>query len=126
MEGVIMLAIRKQSGMTPTGTFIIILLVGFAAYLALKIVPLYLEYFNVVSSINSLKDDPDLNAKSEGQIRVMIRKRFEINDIKRVKPADVKIVKSGGRVIIDVAYDAETSIVGNIDLIARFKKRKEF
>ena len=121
-----MLATRKQSGMTPTGTFIIIVLVGFGAYLALKIVPLYLEYFNVVSSINSLKDDPDLTAKSEGQIRVLIRKRFEINDVKRVKPDDVKIVKSGGRVIINIAYDAQTSILGNIDLIARFKKRKEF
>lgn len=121
-----MLAVRKQSGMTPTGTFIIIILVGFGAYLALKIVPLYLEYFNVVSSINSLKDDPDLNAKSEGQIRVLIRKRFEINDVKRVKAEDVKIVKSGGRVIITVAYDADASILGNIDLIARFKKRKEF
>lgn len=121
-----MLAGRKQSGMTPTGTFIIIILVGFGAYLALKIVPLYLEYFNVVSSINSLKDDPDLTAKSESQIRVLVRKRFEINDVKRVKAEDVKIVKSGGRVIINVEYDAEASIIGNIDLIARFKKRKEF
>ena len=112
-----MLAGRKQSGMTPTGTFIIIILVGFGAYLALKIVPLYLEYFNVVSSINSLKDDPDLTAKSESQIRVLVRKRFEINDVKRVKAEDVKIVKSGGRVIINVEYDAEASIIGNIDLI---------
>jgi len=121
-----MLAVRKQSGMTPTGTFIIILLVGFGAYLALKIVPLYLEYFNVVSSINSLKDDPDLTAKNEVQIRELIRKRFEINDVKRVKAEDVKIVKSGGRLIISVVYDAETSIIANIDVIARFNKRKEF
>jgi hypothetical protein len=121
-----MLATRKQSGMTPTGTFIIILLVGFGAYLALKVIPLYLEYFNVVSSINSLKDDPDLTNKSESQVRVLIRKRFEINDVKRVKAADVKITKSGGRVIIDVKYDAETSIIANIDLIVRFRKRKEF
>ena len=121
-----MLAVRKQSGMTPTGTFIIIILVGFGAYLALKIVPLYLEYFNVVSSINSLKDDPDLNAKSESQIRVLIRKRFEINDVKRITAADVKIVKSGGRVIITIDYEAEASIIANIDLIAKFKNRKEF
>ena len=121
-----MLTPRKQSGMTPTGTFIIILLIGFGAYLALKIVPLYLEYFNVASSINSLKDDPDLTTKTESQIRVLIRKRFEINDVKRVRAEDVKVVKSGGRVTIKVEYDAEASIVGNLDVIVRFKKRAEF
>lgn len=121
-----MLAIRKQSGMTPTGTFIVIILVGFGIYLGMKIVPLYLEYFNVVSSINSLKDDPDLTAKGERQIRVLIRKRFEINDVKRVRAEDVKIVKSGGKLIVSVQYDAQTTIVANVDLIARFKKRSEF
>ena len=121
-----MLATRKQSGMTPTGTFIVIILVGFGIYLAMKIVPLYLEYFNVVSSINSLKDDPDLTAKSERQIRVLIQKRFEINDVKRLRVDDVKVVKSGGKLIVTVQYNAQTSIVGNVDLIARFHKRAEF
>ena len=118
--------IRQQAGMTPMATFMIILLVGFGVYLALKIVPLYLEFFNVASSVNSLKDDPDLNTKSTTAVRELLRKRFEINDVKRVKAQDVKIAKSGGRTIVDVRYEARVSLVGNVELIATFKKRGEF
>ena len=121
-----MYTIRQQSGMTPMATFVIIVVVGFGVYLALKIVPLYLEYFNVASSINSLKDDPDLNAKSTSKIRQLIRKRFEVNDVKRVTSQDVKIKKSGGEVIVIVQYEARVSIVANIDLVASFHKRSEF
>ena len=121
-----MRTIRQQTGMTPMGTFIIIVIVGFGVYLALKIVPLYLEYFNVASSINSLKDDPDLRQKSTSQIRDLIRKRFEINDVKRVKSQDVKITKAAGDVVVVVQYEARVSIVANIDLIADFHKRSEF
>jgi hypothetical protein len=121
-----MYTIRQQTGMTPMATFVIIVVVGFGVYLALKIVPLYLEYFNVASSINSLKDDPDLSAKSTSKIRVLIRKRFEVNDVKRVTSQDVKIKKSGGGVIVIVQYEARVSIVANIDLVASFHKRSEF
>jgi hypothetical protein len=118
--------IRQQTGMTPMATFVIIIIVGFGVYLALKIVPLYLEYFNVASSINSLQDDPDLRMKSPSQVRDLIRKRFEVNDVKRVKPQDVKITKSGGGVVVIVQYEARVSIVANIDLVASFHKRNEF
>ncbi len=118
--------IRQHAGMTPMATFVIIIIVGFGVYLALKIVPLYLEYFNVASSINSLQDDPDLRMKSTRQVRDLIRKRFDINDVKRVKPQDVKITKSGGGVVVIVQYEARVSIVANIDLVASFHKRNEF
>jgi hypothetical protein len=125
-EEPVMRILRQQTGLTPLATIAILVLVGFVVYLALKVVPLYLEYFNVVSSVNSLDQDPDLSQKSTAAVRDLLARRFDINDVKRVTAKDAQITRSGGKTIVVVAYEARVSIIGNIDLIASFKKQAEF
>jgi hypothetical protein len=89
--------LRQQAGMTAIATIAVIILVAFIAFLALKLIPVYLEYFSVVSSVNSLEDDPDLGSKSKAAVQELLKRRFEINDVKRVKPENVKVTRSGHR-----------------------------
>ena len=121
-----MRSIRQQTGMTAIATLIVLVLVAFAVYLALKLVPVYLEYFSVVSSVNSLNDDPDLGQKSTATVRDLLKRRFDINDVKRVQAKDVKIKRSGSQTMVEVDYEARVPIVGNIDLLISFKKHREF
>jgi hypothetical protein len=121
-----MRATRHQTGMTPIATLFVIALVVLGVFLALKLVPVYLEYFNVVSSVNSLRDDPDLGQKSKATVRKMLKRRFDINDVKRAKIDNVKITRSGGKTIVAVEYEARVPLVSNIDLIISFSKTAEF
>ena len=118
--------IRQQTGMTALATILVILLVAFIAFLALRLIPVYLEYFNVVSSVNSLQEVPDLAQKGKDTVRELLKRRFEINDVKRVKFENVNITRSGSKTIVAVTYEARVSVVGNIDLIVSFHKRAEF
>ena len=118
--------LRQQAGMTPVATFGVVVLVAFIAFLALKLVPVYLEYFSVVSSVNSLEEDPELGQKSRATIQDLLKRRFEINDVKRVKPENVTITRVDNKTVVDVKYEARVTILGNIDLIASFAKHAEF
>jgi hypothetical protein len=121
-----MRTLRQQTGLTPLATIALLVLVGFIVFLTLKLVPLYLEYFNVVSSVNSLEQDPDISRKSTAAVRDLLARRFEINDVKHVTAKDAKITRSGGKTSVEIEYEARTSIIGNIDLIASFQKQAEF
>ena len=56
---------RQQRGLTPIATLAILILVGFGLFLLFKLVPVYLEYFNVASSVNSLKEVADLGQRAK-------------------------------------------------------------
>ena len=121
-----MRTIRQQQGLTPIATIAMLILVAFAVFLLFKMVPVYLEYFSVASSVNSLKDVTDLGQKSRDEVRELLKRRLEINDVKRVKPEHIKITRSGSATTVAVAYEARVPLLGNIDLISTFDKTVTF
>jgi hypothetical protein len=121
-----MRTIRPQQGLTPIATMLIVILVGFGVFLLFKMVPVYLEYFNVASSVNSLKNVADLGQKSKEEVRDLLKKRLDINDVRRIKPEHIKISRDGLATTVAVNYEARESLVGNIDLIFVFAKIASF
>ena len=121
-----MRTICQQRGLTPIATLAILILVGFGLFLLFKLVPVYLEYFNVASSVNSLKEVPDLGQKSKEDVRELLKRRMDINDVKRVKPDNIKIARVENATTVDVNYEARVPLLGNIDLICTFAKTAMF
>jgi hypothetical protein len=121
-----MRTIRQQHGLTPIATIIVLILVGFGVFLLFKMVPVYLEYFNVASSVSSLKEVDDLGQKSREEVRELLKRRLEINDVRRVKPDHIKITRSGSATTVAVNYEAREPLLGNIDLIFTFDKTVTF
>jgi hypothetical protein len=121
-----MRTIRPQQGLTPVATLAILVLVAFAIFLLFKMVPVYLEYFSVASSVNSLKDVPDLSRKHKDEVRELLKRRLEINDVTRVKPENIKVTRSGSETTIDVNYEVRIPLLGNVDLIFTFTKTALF
>lgn len=116
---------RHQGGLTLIGGLLILVVVGFVAYLAFQLIPVYLEYFNVISSVKTLREDPDLHARSEHEIRELLKRRFFVNDVKHVKARNqqhVKIRKTNVSTIITVNYEVRVDIIGNLDAIATFHR----
>ena len=117
---------RQQRGLTPIATLAILILVGFGLFLLFKLVPVYLEYFNVASSVNSLKEVPDLGQKSKEDVRELLKRRLDINDVKRVKPDNIKVTRVENVTTVAVNYEARVSLLSNIDLICTFAKIAAF
>ena len=112
---------KYQQGMTMIGFLVMFLLIGFFVLLAIKLVPLYLEHFTIVSSLQSIKQDANWPDKSKEDIQKMLQRRWDINSVETVAAnKDVQITKSNGRVQVRVAYEAVTHIMGNVDALVTF------
>ena len=57
----------RQSGITLLGFIIVLAVVGFFAFLFMKLYPAYYEYYNVVSAMEAIKRAIDTIAKFSGK-----------------------------------------------------------
>ncbi|CAI8776386.1 DUF4845 domain-containing protein [Methylocaldum szegediense] len=109
-----------QNGLTLIGFLWVAFLIGFFSLLVLKIGPIYLEHYKVVSSLESLKKENDIASKSREEILSLLQKRWEINMVERVTAKDVKIIKNGSYLKVEIAYDVAQHLFGNVDALLHF------
>lgn len=118
---------RQQRGMTFWMLLFVLTVLGFVFFVTLKLFPMYLESFKIDRAIESVTKDPGVGDRSKADIKDTLVKRFDIDDVTRITERDfnqyVDIDKKGRRVRITVEYSAEAHLVGNIYLVADFKKR---
>lgn len=115
--------LRYQRGMTLGGWIVVLALIAFFALLALKIIPIYLDGYKVVSSVQSLKNDSNARGKTARELREMLMKRLDINmitDLPRDR-IDISKVKNGYEV--EVEYDVKETIIGNLSVFVEFHER---
>lgn len=111
---------KRQSGMTLIGLLTVLFLIGFFALLTLKILPIYLEHFKVVSSLESLQQTPDLADEPRRKIVDLLNRRLDINMVENVHPEDIEVHKEDGIVTVSVVYSVEKPLFGNLSVIADF------
>lgn len=111
-------------GMTLIGFLFVLILVVIVVILGMKIVPIYAEYYDVVSSMEGLQAEPNMAQKSTSEIRDLLFRRLYVNYVSNVKQGDVHVVRRGG-VQVHVAYQVRKHLVANMDVIASFDKTVE-
>jgi hypothetical protein len=112
--------LKKQRGMTAMGWLMVLFLIGFFALLAMKLVPIYLENYQVRTVLDSLKEEALITEKSTRQIWNMVERRLDVNELRSIKRKHVKITKGPGTVKIVIAYNVRKNMAGNLDIIATF------
>lgn len=117
-----MQSLKSQQGMTAIGWIIVLGLIAFFVLLTLRLTPGYLEFFSVSNSLDSLQNEPGVTEKTPPEIRSMLEKRFQINDVKSITGKDVKIETKDGRLRVWVDYEVRVPVLANVDAVAKFKK----
>ncbi|HUO79956.1 MAG TPA: DUF4845 domain-containing protein [Steroidobacteraceae bacterium] len=110
---------RRERGMTTVGLIILVAFVGLFVYAGIRLLPIYLEYFNVLRSVEGLKSDAESGLR---QMQISLEKRFDIEDIKSLNYKDIEIKKEGGGWSAHIEYDAQTPFVGNVGFVVHFDK----
>lgn len=116
---------HRQNGMTAIGWMLMLGLIAFFTLITLRLVPLYLEYAKVVTSLESLKDEPGITRKTKPEIFRMLQKRFDVNDVETVSAKQVKIKKDKGILTVSIDYERREHLISNIDIVATFDKKIE-
>lgn len=114
---------HHQTGMSTYTTIIFVLLIGFAAMFAMKVGMPILDNWTVQKILNQVKDEPDVRAWSNEDIRKTISKKFDVNRIEHINVKDdVKITNEGAVRRIKANYDAKVPFFGNIYLLIKFEE----
>ncbi|WP_432720142.1 DUF4845 domain-containing protein [Jeongeupia wiesaeckerbachi] len=109
---------RTQRGLSFFGFIIIAGFVAAAAVVFFKVVPAYVEYFNVKKAVASVAKDQ--GTQPPAAIRESFDKHANISDIKAVSGKDLQIVPAGGKTSISVGYEKVVPVVANISLLFDF------
>ena len=116
-------SLKRQAGMTAIGWLFTFALLAFFVLVALRLVPVYLEYGKVVTVLESIEQEPGITAKTRPEIKSLIQRRLDINDVRSVRARDdFRVVKERGYLVIGTEYERREHLLGNIDVVARFQR----
>lgn len=113
----------KQAGITLIGFLIVLIVVGFFGYIAMKLVPSYSEYMGVVKAMNQEASD-GVDGKTLDSIRRDLSYKFSMQyvDDGTITPSDITITHDNGGNQLNISYDKETPFIYNIDFLIHFEK----
>lgn len=113
---------RNQSGMTLISFAIVASVVGFFLFIAMKLFPMYQEYFAVKSAMKSLAAEAGIANEQPAQVKDKFFKRLYISYSDNVKPQHVKIENkgSGQGQVMYVNYEVRVPLIYNLDAVGKF------
>lgn len=113
---------RTQRGMTLLSFVIVLGVVGFFAYIGMKLFPMYSEYYSVRQAIRGLQAEPGIANRDPGRIKDLFFRRLKISYSDNVKPDNVKLqrLESGVGWEMTVDYEVRKPLVGNLDVVGKF------
>ena len=112
---------REQQGMSMVGWLIVVILVAFMALIAIRMVPMYLDYFKIISAMEAVGN----KGGSTDSVKRELARHFEVNDIRTVRPNDIRVKRSGSVIVLEVKYEVRQHLVGNVDIVGVFEKAVE-
>jgi Flp pilus assembly protein TadG len=111
----------RQRGATFLGMAVIIAILGFALYAAIRLTPLYLEYIAVARALEQTAKE-NSGATSPQTLRNSLDRRWTIETINSIQPRDIEIKKAGSGFTMRAWYRAEAPFISNVSLVADFDK----
>jgi hypothetical protein len=112
---------RNQGGITLLGFVITLAVVGFAAYIGMKLFPMYQEYYSLKMAAKGLAEEPGSANMDPSKLQDLLFRRLDINYSESVKPADVKFKRIDTGWNMHVQYEVRRPLVGNLDVVGKFE-----
>jgi len=114
-------SLQRQKGMTAIGWLIVLGLIGFFTLLTLKMLPSYMEYYKIVSTLESLEDESSLHSPAD--IKRLLNRRFNISYVETINEHDVKVTSAGPMFKVTAKYESKVHLFGNVSVVMDFYKQ---
>ena len=115
--------LHRQRGMTMIGIIVLIAVVGAWVYAGIRLVPKYLEYMRIASTLEKVRDEFDANPGStEFMLRKAVERHFDIEMVEVITAQDIEIHKEGSEFTMRAAYDDTVPLAGNVSFLVEFDK----
>jgi hypothetical protein len=112
----------KQTGITLVGFLVVLAVVGFFGYMAMKLVPAYAEFMGVTKAMNQLATEAGNQAPDQVRRDLMNKLDYQYVGSDTITPQDISIKRSGNAATLNVSYDKRIPFLYNIDFLVHFEK----
>jgi hypothetical protein len=122
---------RKQLGITLIGMLLTMAIVIMAAIIVMRVVPVVIQHYSIVSSIKSLNQIPVSDMTQDpmtdvNTLRASLAKRLDINGLQNLKPDELVIVpEAANRFKVTLKYQVIRPLVYNVSLLFQFDRTIE-
>ena len=116
---------RRQRGITLIGWVVLLIPVAIVGYMAIRLVPVYLNYMRVAHSVDATITE--MKAEEAGSInpqviRSTLGKHFDIESITFPDEKDLAMTRDGSSWTIEAKYEDTAPLFGNLSLVIDFDK----
>lgn len=116
-----MRGMHRQRGITLISMIIVLVVLGFFAFIGMKLFPIYSEYYAVVRVMKSVQTTPGVAQMQPDQIWRMLDDKFYVGYVTSVKRQHISLTRKGGY-ILRIAYEVRSPLLFNLDIVAKFDK----
>ena len=113
---------REQRGATFLGMVVIVAIIGFALYGAIRLLPIYMEYMAVARALDQTAKEANGESVSVQQLKASLDRRWTVEDIKSINSTDVEIRRAPKGFTLSTVYRAEAPFFANVSLVVDFEK----
>ncbi|MEZ5440959.1 MAG: DUF4845 domain-containing protein [Lysobacterales bacterium] len=101
---------------------IILAVLGFFAYIGIRLFPMYTEYYGVLQAMKTVQAAPGVGQMQPDRILSLLDNNFAVGYVSSVKRQNITLTRAGGGYLLRVAYEVRSPLVGNLDVVAKFDK----
>lgn len=113
-----------QQGMGMGQIFLLLILIGFGATVAISIIPVYIDNSTVASALESVREayaSKDVQDVQDKEIRSKLGNYFQINMVSRDVEDAVRVVREKDEVRLTINYEIRKHLMGNVDVVMMFE-----
>jgi Tfp pilus assembly major pilin PilA len=117
---------KRQSGITLIGFVFLLIVVGFFAYTAMKLVPAYMDYLNVSKALETVASQAN---SSSGMTIAQLHDALDTQQLSQyfddsdIADGNIHVVTNSGHgTVLQVIYDKKIPWIYNIDFLVHFEK----
>ncbi len=111
---------RGQQGLTLIGFVVVLAVMGCFAYVAMRVIPMYTEFYQIKKSIASAVKEPGVETWDSRGLADKVSRHFEIGYVYSIEPKDVKRTIVNHHAVLSVDYEVRKPLFGNIFLVGHF------
>lgn len=112
----------RQGGLGVVGWLVAFVVIATVLTVGLRLVPVYLESFQVSSALSKLQDDARFSGSSRRELREALFRQFSIDDVDSVTREGVTFNEVPGGLQVVIEYERRVDMIGNLDAVASFRK----
>lgn len=115
---------RNQQGITLISFILILAVVGFFAYILMRLFPVYTEYYSAVKDIEAVTQTAGVEKESMERIRDHLYRRFQISYVDSIDlEKNVKMFKEKDGKTLQLQYEVRRPLMYNLDFVAKFDRK---